>query len=368
MDPPWSFVDVACNFSVPKLPAKRTIPAAEARFLVLDHLSTMYHGHLQVYTDGSVCTQTDSCAAAFCIPCLGVSWSGRLDRVVSSTTVESAAITAALRKLRSFSARDVVVLTDSKSALQRLHRGLPQEKFTRQSLALIKQLIGKSFNIKFQWIPSHVGIEGNEKADALACEARTSVPKVRTPKTYQNNKDAIRNHFKAIYNFPHQACVTHGLPREQATLLYRIRTGSAYTPAWSFKTGRYASPFCAFCGDIGDIEHFIWLCPQFDVERAAMVRNLQKGCHRHRTVEDVIFPEGPAATRRKGQRIVIAFAKYSDSYDAGKKMLHEDNMKVKIRCMALCSQDEISRFPVRITCFYPMFARSMYLDATAMCV
>lgn len=259
------------------------------------------------YIDGSVCAQTDSCAAAFCIPSLDVSWSGRLDRVVSSTTVESAAITAALRKLRAFSARDVVVLTDSKSALQRLHRGLPLEKFTRQSLALINDLTSKGFNIRFQWIPSHVGIDGNEKADALARLALTCVPKVKAPKAFQNPKGAIRLHFREIHKNPHEACVTHGFTREEATLLYRIRTDSAYTTAWLFKTGLRASPFCAFCGDIGDIEHYIWICPQFDKERKAMIDSLQKSGLTHRTFEDVVFPGGPATTRKRAQRLLIAF-------------------------------------------------------------
>ncbi|XP_049513220.1 uncharacterized protein LOC125940748 [Dermacentor silvarum] len=58
LEPLWSFSDVTCSLSVLHLPAKRTISTAEAKFIVLDHLSTAFQSHLQVYTDGSVCAQT----------------------------------------------------------------------------------------------------------------------------------------------------------------------------------------------------------------------------------------------------------------------------------------------------------------------
>lgn len=64
-------------------------------------------------------------------------------------------------------------------------------------------------------------------------------------------------------------------------------------------------PFRAVCGDIGDIKHFILLCPQFDRERKEMVRSLQKGCRKHGALEDVIFPEGPTVTKKSVQRILM---------------------------------------------------------------
>lgn len=129
--------------------------------------------------------------------------------VFCPTTVKGAAITAALRKSQTLSAWEVVAFSDSQSALQRVHWRLPHETYTRQSLALYKHLIGKSFNVKFQWIPFYVGIKGNEKADALVCEARTCVGILRAYKTYQNSKNVIGNHFMAAHKFPHQSCVIH---------------------------------------------------------------------------------------------------------------------------------------------------------------
>lgn len=143
------------------------------------------------------------------------------------------------------------------------------------------------------------------KADALARLALTCLPKVTAPKIFQNRKNAIGIHFRAIHQIPHPACVTHGLTREEATLLYRTRTDSAYTPAWLFKTRQCACPFGAFCGDITYIEPFICICPQFDTEGKAMVDSLQKKGLSHRTFEDVVLPGGPAAIRKKA-RLPIA--------------------------------------------------------------
>ncbi|XP_023220173.1 uncharacterized protein LOC111622086 [Centruroides sculpturatus] len=62
----------------------------------------------------------------------------------------------------------IIVNTDSKAAICYL-----QQFNNRNIMALeIKNLINKhELNIKIRWVKAHVGIMGNEKADALAKEA-----------------------------------------------------------------------------------------------------------------------------------------------------------------------------------------------------
>src|SRR5699024_10534350 len=70
-----------------------------------------------------------------------------------------------------------VICTDSRSALQAIMKpshktscpGLTEE--IHHQLFCLEQ---EGFKISFQWIPSHVGILGNEQADKAASEAFTS--------------------------------------------------------------------------------------------------------------------------------------------------------------------------------------------------
>lgn len=268
-----------------------------------------------MYTDGSVKVDEDRCAAAFYIPSLKYTWSGRLDCITSSTVVEGVAIASALRKLKTLPPQNVVVLTDSKAALQQLYRGLPSTKFPRKSLALAKELNNKGFTVKFQWIPSHIGITGNEKADALAYAALYQPPKVKVPKSNQVKKSDIRNHFGSLWVPPHMPCVTKRFHREEASLLYRIRTGSASTPAWLFKTGRINSPNCTACDETGDIEHFLWSCPRFQDERNALMENLQKKDLPHACLQHLIFPEGSVIIRKETSRLLMEFLRETGLMD-----------------------------------------------------
>lgn len=131
--------------------------------------------------------------------------------------------------------------------------------------------------MKCQWIPSHGGIEGKKKAGAFERVALSCAPKFRALKTSKQTKDAIRNHFRALRETPRQARVAQGLTREDATLLYRIRSNSAYTQTWSFITQRFAPALCA----LHEVELFIWLCPQFEEEGKGPLHSPQKALHTH---------------------------------------------------------------------------------------
>lgn len=75
----------------------------------------MCENYLQVYTEGSAHEDVEICTVSFCALSLGALRPGRLDHLVSSATVENAAIGVDLRKLWTHSAHDVVVMTKSAS-------------------------------------------------------------------------------------------------------------------------------------------------------------------------------------------------------------------------------------------------------------
>ncbi|KAG0433113.1 hypothetical protein HPB47_020219, partial [Ixodes persulcatus] len=90
----------------------------------------------------------------------------------SSTTAELVAILAALESIKIITPpTKAVVLTDSRGALQqlqRLERATPLLKSVALTASTVEDL---GWSLALQWIPSHVRIPGNERADELAARA-----------------------------------------------------------------------------------------------------------------------------------------------------------------------------------------------------
>ena len=61
--------------------------------------------------------------------------------------------------------QNIVILTDALSLLQGLENQNPELYSTRNTLNILEE---KTMSVHLQWIPSHVDILGNERADRLA--------------------------------------------------------------------------------------------------------------------------------------------------------------------------------------------------------
>ncbi|KAG0430517.1 hypothetical protein HPB47_022612 [Ixodes persulcatus] len=75
--------------------------------------------------------------------------------------------------------RNVVVITDSRCALQRLL--MCTETTTSRARIALQHMEANGFVVQFQWVPSHIGIKGNEAADRLAAEAHHRTPSLEPP-------------------------------------------------------------------------------------------------------------------------------------------------------------------------------------------
>ncbi|GFV05680.1 RNase H domain-containing protein, partial [Trichonephila clavipes] len=76
---------------------------------------------------------------------------------------------------------DVWILTDSRASVQHLSNWTYIEDQTSVDIINLLGRISSNYRVHFQWVPSHVGIDGNEKADFLA---RTAVEKEVSPTGY----------------------------------------------------------------------------------------------------------------------------------------------------------------------------------------
>ncbi|XP_069171731.1 uncharacterized protein [Procambarus clarkii] len=157
-----------------------------------------------IFTDGSVGQERDSAGAeiytinhdAYCSMNIGAQQCKQL---------------YALKETKNYAIennlQDVIIHTDSKSS----HQALLSSQ-NRDNIQLITEIlhIRKAHNlglsVTLNWIPSHIGIDGNEKADSLA-KSNTALPvvQIRILPSFSQIKEQIKKKILLIIKSRHRA-------------------------------------------------------------------------------------------------------------------------------------------------------------------
>ena len=169
--PPWEAPPITTTFTRLRN-SKDNCTREEMRQMALETMEQLHTPGSQVYyTDGSVDSESGRAGAAYVIGAVAHGW--RTSDHCSSLQTELAAILGALQHFENSGGQRAVVHTDSKTALQALSRSHHPD-----NVALVTSILGLASNVKargatiaLNWIPSHVGLWGNEKADVTAREA-----------------------------------------------------------------------------------------------------------------------------------------------------------------------------------------------------
>jgi ribonuclease HI len=167
--PPWTLLHQEINPSLPNL-SKRDDPnllGASAR----EYIEDRYNESCKIYTDGSL--SDEGVGAAFYAPSFNYIKKFELP-AVSIFTAELIAILMSLHYIQTNGPnRNWVILSDSKSVLDSLHIDgtSSREDLIRAAVSELSKLKKNEINVSLQWIPSHVGIAGNEIVDRAAKEA-----------------------------------------------------------------------------------------------------------------------------------------------------------------------------------------------------
>ena len=134
------------------------------------HMAEKYYNHLHIFSDGSVINNI--AGAGFTIPSLKVQKSIYIGKNVSIFTAELIGIIQALEYLVDFPKfkTKAVFFVDSKAVLYAMESFSlkTRPELIIQANHLIHSLIMKGIDVSLCWIPSHVGIYGNESADKSA--------------------------------------------------------------------------------------------------------------------------------------------------------------------------------------------------------
>lgn len=127
---------------------------------------------LEVYTDGSKGETGVGAGFGMIANRPGNGFSGRrLHAMASVFTAELFAIKLALISLRAYENRSCVIYSDSRSALQAIQKLGSSIPLVGDICELVDRLVHQRISVSFCWIPSHIGIVGNELADAAAKRA-----------------------------------------------------------------------------------------------------------------------------------------------------------------------------------------------------
>ncbi|GFV94243.1 probable RNA-directed DNA polymerase from transposon X-element [Trichonephila clavipes] len=134
---------------------------------------SQYSRYSAIYTDGSKRADYVGCGVVI----EDIMHGYRLDTSCSIFTAEAVAIYRALQLIDSTMPRKYCIYTDSMSVLEALENYHDRcHPVVCTILDITNRLYSKGFDIVFCWLPSHVGIIGNEQADNAAKSATTHLP------------------------------------------------------------------------------------------------------------------------------------------------------------------------------------------------
>jgi ribonuclease HI len=167
--PPWNILSQPIHVNLGDI-TKQDNPTVTGA-IANEIIDLKYKDRQHIYTDGS--RSQEGVGAAFLSP--GFNYVKKYNLPdVSIFSAELIAILMALHYIK-VKNKDLkwVILSDSKSALEALQsdRDSPREDIIRAAIGLLSDLRARGTEVILQWIPAHVGIKGNERADKAAKEA-----------------------------------------------------------------------------------------------------------------------------------------------------------------------------------------------------
>jgi len=198
----------------------------------------------------------------------------RLPGATSIFNAELRAILLALDVVRRSKEKPFLLLPDSYSSLIALGGSHVDQDTIYKYLKTYSTLTNSGITVILCWIPGHVGIPGNERADRVA-KAALSLPTspVKVSAMVPRAKLLMRKEWREIWNCCdgnklHAINLTVGvtkqsdsLSRRDAVILNRLQIG--HTRATHTHLLGDEEAFCATCYTSLSVNHILIECPQF---------------------------------------------------------------------------------------------------------
>ena len=273
-DPVWRpdrQADIQMFLSVPGITSKEQLPGELRNLtpaLIVDRFPHTAWTH--VYTDGSAEEGMKNGGSGVYIrysdgDTTSLSFPGGLQS--SNYRAEILAICTAAEHLLESGKQigNIIIFTDSLSTLQTLNSVDPDQTIQGLHSSLAKLTAQHSASL--QWVPAHVGLTGNERADRLA-KIGSQVPQTQNPVTYRKRPRRFSTpgsmETGKTKNGGYQAHLDpiRRLERAQQTTIFRLRTGHRGLRARLKRTGVSDSSLCE-CGQADQTpDHVLQSCPK----------------------------------------------------------------------------------------------------------
>ena len=240
--PPWELVTPNVNMALHSSTKRETQDLEyRQRFMEInDNYET--EKFVPVYTDGSKSDNYVSSSAVFPVDI----FKANLLVHTSIFTAEAVALKLAVQYIQRDAIPKSVIYSDSLSCLQALANKNFENPIIREIVHIITYLHEVGSQIVFCWIPGHVGIKGNEKADKIAKDIIDhKIYGIKTPYTdfrlqiskyvdslFQAKWDACGRNFSkyvdSLFQAKWDACGRNKLHEIKENFLSSVKLYSAY--------------------------------------------------------------------------------------------------------------------------------------------
>lgn len=291
--PPWHLPEPHVDLELHDKFTKDDLPSL-CRTVSLEKISTQYNAALQIYTDGSKSDSAVGCGIF--ISDFKLTHKYRLPPNVSIYTAELFAILKAIIWCDDIRPNNIAIFSDSLSALQSLSdmKSLSRPDILNEVLYLLYTLHRQGIQITFVWIPSHVGIMGNEIADKVAKQAlqneeiieiglgQSEVTSIFWKNTYDNrqrewsaNTETKSQNYRNLHpKITNQIQIQ--LPnRRNDTNLFRLRSGYCILRDHTGKIFK-EDINCIHCGVPETVDHYLLHCTAYNKPRNTLKKKIQE--------------------------------------------------------------------------------------------
>ena len=257
------------------------------RTSALETIASYSNEMTRVYTDGSAFKATTNAGLGVIINYPN----GQQKEIINScgsfcsnNDAEKLAINSTIKHINStfdsdpLFKTDIVIFTDSLTTLQKLESGTDASKEIAEIRRNINCIMNRhQIEVYLQWIPSHIGIKGNETADQLAKQG-ASLPQPQNPVPYETACRMIKGNLheqwlnswatgttgRIVYqhmNGPRPKDAINELPRREQSVIFQLRTGHAPLNSYLNRIKPQHSSACPICDEPDEtVDHHLFRC------------------------------------------------------------------------------------------------------------